>query len=280
MFFDAELYLEDLKSRFDQIDKSNYYLAYSGGRDSHFLYWFIKEYLKDDEIEIVSVNTRMEHPEILKRMRENADIILLPEFKPHEIKEKFGSPCFTKDQDNKISRYQRGSRAPSTMNYIFNYDGSTFNISKYARNWLLSGKLHKVTDLCCWYLKEKPMIQHGKKHNKKSIQGVRGSESRRRKAKNKTCFNKKGDFKPLYDLNDELLKNMELKYNIEIPKIYDFVCQTGCMGCVYGRNIESELKVINNVSRLKYVINLFKESYDVKKINYKKILEDLINGKN
>lgn len=95
---EVEFYLKDLASRFKAIDKQKYYLSYSGGKDSHFLYWFIKEYLKDDQIEIVAVNTYMEHTAIRKRMYDNADTILLPKFKPFEIKEKYGSPCFTKDK--------------------------------------------------------------------------------------------------------------------------------------------------------------------------------------
>ena len=45
---EVEFYLIDLKSRFDKIKPNTYYLSYSGGKDSHFLYWFIKEYLKSD----------------------------------------------------------------------------------------------------------------------------------------------------------------------------------------------------------------------------------------
>ena len=85
---EVEFYLKDLASRFKAIDKQKYYLSYSGGKDSHFLYWFIKEYLKDDQIEIVAVNTYMEHTAIRKRMYDNADTILLPKFKPFEIKKK------------------------------------------------------------------------------------------------------------------------------------------------------------------------------------------------
>ena len=68
MYDEVDFYLEDLKSKFTKINYNDYYLSYSGGRDSHLLYWFIKEYLKDTKIKIVSVNTRMEHPEILRRM--------------------------------------------------------------------------------------------------------------------------------------------------------------------------------------------------------------------
>lgn len=88
---EVEFYLIDLKSRFP-IDRSKYYLSYSGGKDSHFLYWFIKEYLRDDKIKVVSVNTYMEHPQISARMYKYADVVLLPEMKPMEIKQRYGSP--------------------------------------------------------------------------------------------------------------------------------------------------------------------------------------------
>lgn len=90
---EVEFYLKDLASRFKAIDKQKYYLSYSGGKDSHFLYWFIKEYLKDDQIEIVAVNTYMEHTAIRKRMYDNADTILLPKFKPFEIKKSMDHPA-------------------------------------------------------------------------------------------------------------------------------------------------------------------------------------------
>ena len=65
---EEEFYLADLESKFKKINPKEYYLSYSGGKDSHFLYWFIKEYLHDTDIEIVGVNTYMEHHEILQRI--------------------------------------------------------------------------------------------------------------------------------------------------------------------------------------------------------------------
>jgi tRNA(Ile)-lysidine synthase TilS/MesJ len=91
---EIEEYINKLKKRFLLIDPSKYYLAYSGGKDSHFLYWFIKEVLKDNKIEIVSVNTLMEHQEILERINKNADRVLLPSLKPMEIKEKYRYSLF------------------------------------------------------------------------------------------------------------------------------------------------------------------------------------------
>ena len=115
---EEEFYLQDLKSKFDKIKPNTYYLSYSGGKDSHFLYWFIKEYLKRNDIKIVGINTYMEHHEILQRINKNCDIVLKPKLKPFEIKEKYGIPCFSKIQDDFIDRYQRGSRSKSLMERI------------------------------------------------------------------------------------------------------------------------------------------------------------------
>ena len=57
----AYLGIEKLKMRFqNKINPEEYFLAYSGGLDSHLLYWFLKEVLHDNSIKIVSVNTYRE----------------------------------------------------------------------------------------------------------------------------------------------------------------------------------------------------------------------------
>lgn len=112
---EVDFYLFDLKSKFRKIKPNDYYLSYSGGKDSHLLYWFLRVWLKETDpamyqeykqITIVGSNTFMEHPEILKRIRQNADVVVFPKVKPFEIKERYGIPCFSKAQDDKIRRYQ------------------------------------------------------------------------------------------------------------------------------------------------------------------------------
>lgn len=283
---EVDFYLKDLESKFKKIDKSKYYLSYSGGKDSHFLYWFIKEYLHDDEIEIVSVNTYMEHQEILKRILENADRILLPAMKPFEIKEKYGSPCFSKIQDEYIERYQKGCRTDSLMMHIYGYVfvgnndikyTTLFKLNNTAKDLLLSNKLHKVSPKCCKYLKKEPFKQFEKQTGKKAILGVRGGESAMRKSQYKSCFTKDKKFTPLHDLSDELLEKIYKKFNIEIPKIYDHVSRTGCAGCPYGSwkgETKKELDLLADAKR-KFVIEYFKESYDVLGIDYRHKQEQL-----
>lgn len=263
---EVDFYLEDLKSKFNKINFNEYILAYSGGKDSHFLYWFIKEYLKDNKIEIVGINTYMEHPQIRKRMYDNCDVVLTPELKPLEVKEQYGSPCFSKQQDEYIMRYQKGNRSENTMKVIMG-DNPMINLNNNARNKLLSNKLHKISNKCCDNLKKKPMKNYLKTNGKKTITGVRASESMLRSNMYTSCFDKKGNFSPLWDLNDKLLEDIYKQYNIEVPQIYDTLTRTGCMGCPYGRNILLELKTLTKSQR-KFITEYHKESYITKGIPY------------
>lgn len=274
----VDFYLMDLKTKFNKIDFNNYYLSYSGGKDSHFLYWFIKEFLKDDKIQIVGCNTYMEHQQIRDRIYKNSDIVLLPKLKPHEIKEKYGIPCFSKEQDFYIYYYQNSLRKGKTPSKTImekingTYTKGFSGISKKAREYVLSGKAHNITHLCCNYLKKEPFHEFEKKTGKKPILGIRSSESALRKKQYSTCFSKNGKFTPIHDLSDELLEQIIKKYNIEVPEIYNHISRTGCIGCPYGsykHECEKELQLIDN-NQKNYVKELFKESYEILGINLKK----------
>ena len=290
---EVEFYLEDLKSKFRKLKNvggyDKYYLSYSGGKDSHLLYWFIKEYTYPEfkDIKIVGINTYMEHHEIRDRILKNSDIVLYPKIKPFEIKEKYGIPCFSKIQDDFIDRYQRGSRSKSLMERIesrkfIGKDGkihsSSFSLNELARSLLLSGRLHRVSPKCCYYLKKKTAKDYEKETGRKAILGVRGDEGAMRKTQYKTCFTKDKKFTPIHDLSDNLLEQIYKKYNIEIPKVYEHIERTGCMGCPYGSykgDTEKELALLNENQR-KFVMEYFKESYEVLRIHNQTTIYDFM----
>ena len=99
----------------------------------------------------------------------------------------------------------------------------------------------------------------------KAILGVRGSEGAMRKSQYKSCFTKDMKFTPLWDLTDELEEKIIEKYNIEVPEVYKYIKRTGCMGCPYGSykgDTQKELDLLKDNQR-KYIIEYFKESYEV-----------------
>lgn len=284
---EVDFYLEDLKSKFRKLKNvggyNKYYLSYSGGKDSHLLYWFIKEYSYPEfkDIKIVGINTFMEHHEILQRIKNNCDIVLVPKMKPFEIKEKYGIPCFSKMQDEMIHRWQIGKRTPSTIQFVMgtkNNGNTMFRLSKKAKRLLLNNQLHKISNLCCYYLKKEPNNNFKQQSGLNQILGVRSGESLMRKAQYKSCFSKDNTFTPLHDLSDELEEKIYKKYNIEIPKVYEQVKRTGCMGCPYGSHYgdtEKELALLNEAQR-KFVMKYFKESYEVLGIHLQTNIFDFI----
>ena len=280
---EVDFYLEDLKSKFRKLKNvggyDKYYLSYSGGKDSHLLYWFIKEYSYPEfkDIKIVGINTYMEHHEIRDRIMKNSDIVLFPTMKPMEIKEKYGIPCFSKEQDFYIYYYQnalrKGKQPSRTIQEKIDgtYKKGFSGISKKAREYVKSGNAHKITHLCCHYLKKEPARKFEKESGLKPILGIRGGESFLRRQQYKSCFTKDKKFTPIHDLSDELLEKIIKKYDIEVPKIYEHVSRTGCVACVYGSwkgETQKELELLPKNQR-KFVCEYFKESYEVLGIEVK-----------
>ena len=273
----VDFYLYDLKTKFNKINPKEYYLSYSGGKDSHLLYWFIKEYAPEfSNIKVVGINTYMEHPEIRDRIYKHSDEVLLPFKKPFEIKEKYGIPCFSKEQDFYIYYYQnalrKGKKPSKTIQEKIDgtYTNGFSGISKKAREYVKSGKAHKITHLCCYFMKKKPAHDFEKETGMKPILGVRNGESSLRKKAYTSCFSKNGKFTPIWDLTNELENAIYEKYKIQIPKIYDYVERTGCMGCPYGSwkgETQKELELISGKQK-EFVCEYFKESYDILGIKY------------
>ena len=268
---DAQFYLFDLKTKFAKINPDEYYLSYSGGKDSHLLYWFIKEYAPEyKNIKVIGINTYMEHPEIRQRIYDNCDKVLLPALKPFEIKTNYGIPCFSKEQDFYIYYYQnairKGKEPSRTISDKINGTYKTgYNISKKAREYVLSGQAHPITHLCCYYLKKKPAKDYEKETGLKPILGVRNGESALRKKQYTSCFSKNGKFTPLWDLTDELEELIYKEFNIKVHEVYNHITRTGCMGCPYGsykHDTEKELELIND-NQKKFVCDYFKESYEI-----------------
>lgn len=209
-------------------------------------------------------------------MYRNADKVLIPDIKPMDIKEKYGIPCFTKTQDEYIKRYQRGNRSEHTMSRILGATPSKHNLNKKAREITLSGTAHKISNECCIQTKENTLAKYEKETGRKSIIGVRTAESVNRQGAYQTCLAKSGKFSPIYDFTDAAVDAIYQVYSIDEPMLYHYVQRSGCIGCPYindVKRIEQDLALATPNQRA-YIIQLFKESYDVKGVNYEQFLNN------
>lgn len=293
---EAEFYLEDLKSKFAKINPNDYYLAYSGGRDSHFLLWFIREYLHETRIPAVFCNTGMEIPEIRERALANYDVVLKPAMKHFEIKEKYGIPLNTKQSDTWVYEYQhrkeQGIRDEDMPGWIKCYAMREVGAIKWSKESghlpmtavnkktskaMMEGRLHKVSNLCCKYLKKKPARMYEKENGIKPIIGLMGGESFSR-SQIKSCFTVDKKFYPLWDLTDDLQRKIEQEFNIPVPRIYYFKNQTGCAGCPYGQHGKDRFFSTNldlnlcHENQRKFILEYFKESYEFKGYEFKPMI--------
>lgn len=295
---EVEFYLEDLRSKFTKINPNEYYLAYSGGRDSHFLLWFIREYLHETRIPAVFSNTGMEIPEIRDRALANCDVILKPAMKHAEIKEKYGIPLNTKNSDEWVYMYQEkvyrnGMKEENLSNYlkwvIFHdatyapkgHEGmqSFVRVSNKTAIALRKGTLHKVSPYCCKYLKKEPgklFVERERERGKTlhKILGVMGTESFTRKYTYTSCFSKNGAFHPIWDLTDELRNKIEDYCGIPVPSVYKYTNQTGCAGCPYSQHGKNRFESTNlsislcSEGQRKFILDYFHESYEFKGYHY------------
>jgi len=285
----ADFYLEDLRSKFLKIDPSKYYLAYSGGKDSGMLFWFLRTWLKDHyhemyeqykQIPAVAVNTYMEFPEISRRMLDNADVILTPKLKPHEVIAKVGTPCFSKVKDNFIQRWQNGDRSEKLLTML---DGekhrelngvaikSRFSLRNDAVDLLKADLLPRISSKCCEYLKKRPIAEYAKSVNRIGIIGITKDEGISRSSVYTSCFTKNKTFVPLWDCSEATMNEIYAQYSIPLPSIYKYVNQTGCAGCPYGIGLghtQIELQLMTRKKRA-YVERLFGPAYTVRGLNYK-----------
>lgn len=128
----TRLAIAKLDNRFDKINPSKYYLSYSGGNDSEIVRAYIE--FRNLPIMVISANTYREHREIRDRMFKNADLVVYPEKTFEEIYDEWGAPCFTKQQDEYIHRYQTGNRSENTMKAVRGGMVASFSLMKRLVN--------------------------------------------------------------------------------------------------------------------------------------------------
>jgi 3'-phosphoadenosine 5'-phosphosulfate sulfotransferase (PAPS reductase)/FAD synthetase len=240
-------------------------LSYSGGRDSHLLLHIIRNVLKqnNEQFPAIYAKTYNEFAEIRHRIEEQDITSVHNGRKIFEIFKTEGLPLYGKQ----FSKWWNDF-------YVKKWNVKITNetvLKDYTKRseWVNSCGLC-ISDKCCKVLKED--ILH---KNKANIVGLRKEEKGRRS----TGVNKEYDFcvknskilfKPIFDVSDSELEEIEKVLGIPNPNIYNYLSRTGCVMCGFGtkKMIIEKIKYLylHEPSRAKFYVHFFNDYLKYRKI--------------
>jgi 3'-phosphoadenosine 5'-phosphosulfate sulfotransferase (PAPS reductase)/FAD synthetase len=262
------------------------FVSFSGGKDSTVLLHIVRRMFP--KVIGVFVDTGLEYPENRELVKKTENIIILkPKKKFNQIINEFGYPVVSKDVSYKVHMLQNPSEKNAKSRHLYlTGETSTGNFSrdyKLAKKWLkLIDSGIKISDKCCFFLKEEPINRYVKETGSLPIIGSLAIESkRRRKAYMNTGCNHFSKNKmrsrsmPIAFWTEDNIWEYIRKYNLEYSKIYDMGIQrTGCMFCTFGIMFDKE----PNRFQLMKEMHPKHYNYCINKLKIGKIL-DLIGKK-
>lgn len=281
--------LEVIRKTIGKYGESNFYVSFSGGKDSTVLHYLIDEALPNNTIPRVYINTGIEYNDILKFVREmqkSDDRIQIVNSNIHipSMLKKYGYHFKSKEHSEKVSIYQNSGIGKTVMRYITgqNIDGSkTFRKCPKCLLFQFSSKNDlKISDKCCDKLKKQVIHKwENDKHKPISILGIRSAEGGTR-VQHKGCavFDSKNNlkkFKPLNPISDEWMDWYIESRKIKLCRLYyepfNFK-RTGCKGCPFALDLQNQLETMERLlpNERKQCEILWKPVYDeYRKIGYR-----------
>ena len=253
--------LEVIRNTINKYGEENFYISFSGGKDSTVLHYIIDEALPENKIPRVYINTGIEYNDILKFVREmqksdeRIQIVNSNVHIPSMLKEK-GYPFKSKEHANKLSIYQNSGMTKTVKKYLpgDNDDGtpSQFKCPKTLRYQFSEDFDLKISDRCCFELKKKVAIKWETENNRNiAILGLRMAEGGLRET-HKGCAvfdsdNKLKKFKPLNPVSNDFMEWYIESRNIKLCRLYyepfNFR-RTGCKGCPFAIDLQDQLETM------------------------------------
>jgi len=260
-------------------------ISFSGGKDSCVLRYIVHEVQKDlgvkDEKKLYYCLTAAEvfHPDTAKfiqQTKRDKDVFLgmIKDFE--ETIKNDGFPMPSKQLAQKIDHVRNTTNHRTYIRSVFGLDGKTFGKIPKKYIHLLDKDFvdYKISHKCC------NNIKGNVKHDSRPVFiGTTIEESRMRKhtwVKNGCILYKNGKPKQCKPLSlwteKDIWQYIKLK-NIPISPIYDKgYTRSGCVCCLFGLSIETELKKHNLIKR-----NRFELMYDSSKATFDKYMFGNVN---
>lgn len=281
--------LEVIRNTINKYGEENFYISFSGGKDSTVLHYIIDEAIPNNSIPRVFINTGIEYLDIVKHVKDlakNDDRIIIYNsgVNIQKMLKKYGYPFKSKEHANKVAVYQHSGFGKTVKEYLTGEreDGSKsfYKCPKVLEYQFTNKNKLKISDKCCYKLKKEVAQKYEKESGKSiSIIGLRSSEGGNR-LRHKGCVvfdssNNLKKFKPLNPISDDWMDWYIKLRNIKLCRLYyepfNFK-RTGCKGCPFALDLQDQLETMERLlpNERKQCEILWKPVYDeYRRIGYR-----------
>lgn len=252
--------LTKIKSVIEQYGEENFYISFSGGKDSTVLSDIIDLALPDNKIPRVYVDTGIEYSLIRSFVKSKAEtdrrfVIIAPSKNIRKTLEEYGYPFKSKVHATYLRRCKENGFSRGVKQYLGILEGKEpwtpeNSCPKCLRYQFLGEIPFKVSEKCCDMLKKQPLKYYMKEYKKQyAITGIRAAEGGGRKTA--TCVviqrEKLKFFNPLAVCTDDFME-WYIKYRcVKLCDLYyppyNFR-RTGCKGCPFNRYLQQEIDTL------------------------------------
>ena len=279
--------IQKIQQIINQYGEENFYISFSGGKDSTALHYLMDEAVPGNKIPRVYFNTGIEFQMVQSFVKDIASQderieMIAPTTPIRQMLETEGYPFKSKEHSQRVYEFQhKGSHSNTTYNYMM-CEGSYAERAKYACPKMLRIQFStdyplKISHKCCARLKKDISDKYMKEHSKTwSITGMTRAEGGARTHINCVNYKKgKGKFHPLAPVTADFVNWYIESRNIRVCELYyppfNFE-RTGCKGCPYNIYLQKELDTLEEFlpAERKQCELIWKPVYDeYRRLNYR-----------
>lgn len=249
--------LEKIRSVISKYGEENFYISYSGGKDSTALHHLFDLALPGNKIPRVYVDTGIEllsiqHYVYLLAAKDDRFNIVHPKKNIRHVLEEYGYPFKSKEHSLYYDVIKRnGLGCKTAQRYLHpSEERKQYGCPQILRYQFESDLPFKISDQCCVHLKENPIKEWCELNGKRyGILGITGDEGGRRNRAQCMRF-KDGkfiNFQPLAIVSKEWEDWFLNRYDIKLCKLYyppyNFK-RTGCKGCPFNSKLQKDLDTL------------------------------------
>lgn len=260
---DNEFLLADrigvIKDVIEKHGEQQFYVSFSGGKDSTVLHYLLDMALPENKIPRVFIDTGIEYKAIRDFVmglaaKDGRFQVIKPSQPIKKVLETYGYPFKSKQHAHNLMVYQHSGMGKSVKRYLGIIESNTlFRCPKQLEYQFTKDFKIKCSDQCCLRLKKMPVHKWEVENNRPvALTGMRRSEGGER-ASIKGCVltDKNGNirrFHPLLVVSDEWEDWLIEERGIELCALYkepfNFK-RTGCKGCPFSLDLQEQLSIMD-----------------------------------